>query len=661
MTRVLALLAALAFAAVPVLVFLQEPSTLLVLKIAWVALFALACWRPGWSTFVLLICVPLAPWLPYMSRAVPHGIVHLILLSQAIPFLLRVGAGRQRFSSDAVGLWWLLLVCVALASALTQYGVGWLIADDMPAFWSGMREQMSAYVFDRPSVHLHNVLTALTTLMDGAVAYLLARLTLPAERLRAALRVAVMTAVGVSLFGCWQPFGRVGLRAEWGWFDPLITRVNATYSDPNALAAFLVLMLPVSWGLAGASRGRERWGYLLAGGVMLAALILTNGRMAQGALLVAGLIFLVGILRSRLHVDDPWIAVRRYLQPLLKAALVATLVFLSVFVVMGTTLDVRHHDQRSRLHTWLYTFNLRQPLNEITKGRMGIWQVAVRMIEERPVFGVGIGRIYRQFRGYAQDVAGAPSGVSLSAHNTFLTIGAELGLVGLTVWIGLLLVAGWALLRPLVRRDAAMSPELRDIRWIQWGVAAGVLAFVGTMMTGDRTVLREDTVIFGVILAVGLALARGGDPGVPRARTRWSLTLACLLVLALVPVRASIDKASVRLDRIQSGLHALETGSDGAPYRWTTGRVLFYVPSERASLTFEVRSLAPFAQTMAVRLNGADVDRIALTDHAWHRVSYVMPRHDRLARYHRVELFIDPTFTPPGDGRELGVMLRGAF
>ena len=60
------------------------------------------------------------------------------------------------------------------------------------------------------------------------------------------------------------------------------------------------------------------------------------------------------------------------------------------------------------------------------------------MIENRPAFGIGVGRIYRLFGYYARDLGDLPAGMTFSAHSTFLNIGAELGLVGLLAWLGLL-------------------------------------------------------------------------------------------------------------------------------------------------------------------------------------------------------------------------------
>ena len=74
-------------------------------------------------------------------------------------------------------------------------------------------------------------------------------------------------------------------------------------------------------------------------------------------------------------------------------------------------------------------------------------------------------------------------------------------------------------------------------------------------------------------------------------------------------------------------------------------------------MTLRVRSVAPFPQTVSIKLNGAEIDRLTLTDHAWRPLRYQLPPRVRESAYYKVELEVGPVWRPPNDGRELGVML----
>jgi hypothetical protein len=70
-----------------------------------------------------------------------------------------------------------------------------------------------------------------------------------------------------------------------------------------------------------------------------------------------------------------------------------------------------------------------------------------------------------------------------------------------------------------------------------------------------------------------------------------------------------------------------------------------------------IRSLAPMPQTVTVSRDGRIVDRVSLTDHVWHELRYVLPADRSDERYVRFDLEVAPTWRPPNDPRELGVML----
>jgi hypothetical protein len=135
--------------------------------------------------------------------------------------------------------------------------------------------------------------------------------------------------------------------------------------------------------------------------------------------------------------------------------------------------------------------------------------------------------------------------------------------------------------------------------------------------------------------------------------------LALIAILAWLPWRVRAEIAAVDLSRHPAGLFDVETAPDGSSFRWTQGRATFHVPAASSRVSLSIRSLAPVPQEVVVSLDGQPVERLRLDDHGWRPLHYVLPRHGGGQRFRRLELSVRPTWRPPADARDLGVMLRG--
>jgi len=677
--RALAAFAVYLFTAYPVYSALASSDVALNAKLVWLALAVVAFARPAWSPFVLVALVPLVPWLTIYMRRMPQGLVHLIVLSQALPLLVRYVAGRgsvtfsrsrsiphQQPAPDWIAWAWAVFVAVAIASVCAHYGGYQTFFDSWRTFWVEVREHLAHYVFEGPTIEVFNMIVAATALIDGLLVYLVVRATLPRGSEVSLLSAAVGAGIAAAVFGFYQWQTRLGLSQMWVENDPGIIRINATYTDPNALASYFALLIPIALGLAAretVSRARLLW---LAGiAAMGVALVMTAGRAGLLAACAGVALWIVLALVLQLDRDEPWPFVRRHFRKVVYGVAIAGTLTLFALVAIGTTFDIRHHQQSTYLHTWLFTFNLRQPLDQIVKGRFSNWQTAALMVQDHPIFGIGIGRIFRLFANYNRLVGGAPEGARFSAHNTFLNVAAEMGIVGLVAFLTLLGVTFMVAIRTLRRAAASGETTDRGVIWVSVGMIAGLAAYTLTMIPGDRLILREDVVTFAALLAIVACLrdvipASAPITGSPRARreiwTRRTALIVMAALLATVPVRAMLERRGMKLDRVTFGLHDVE-GPDGQRFRWTAGHATYYRPSSDQQLTLRVRSVAPFPQTVSIKLDGAEIDRLTLADHAWRPLRYQLPPRLRASAYYKVELEVGPVWRPPNDGRELGVML----
>ena len=95
--------------------------------------------------------------------------------------------------------------------------------------------------------------------------------------------------------------------------------------------------------------------------------------------------------------------------------------------------------------------------------REQFFQTSLRMIGARPLFGVGVGQYYRTSPLFLSPQLAWTYG-SENAHNYFLQIGGELGLVGLglfVVWLGAAIARAGAGARARAARRAAARRRRR--------------------------------------------------------------------------------------------------------------------------------------------------------------------------------------------------------
>jgi putative inorganic carbon (HCO3(-)) transporter len=222
-------------------------------------------------------------------------------------------------------------------------------------------------------------------------------------------------------------------------------RLAGTIGEPNQLAAVLVAGFVIALALAATERGKPllRIFYGCAAVLCLLTTFLTLSR--------AGLIALVLAMIAAVIVGGRWRA---------QVAVAGTLVVLSL---VGFFAFAATPDQRDRVT---------QVGQGSTTGRSDIWTVGWRMVQAHPVRGVGVG----QFESSSVHYLIAPGTIRRSdlivdqpkvAHNIYLHILAEMGVVGLSLF---LLILGFALRCMLLaarefgrRGDAAMDLISRSV------------------------------------------------------------------------------------------------------------------------------------------------------------------------------------------------------
>ena len=134
--------------------------------------------------------------------------------------------------------------------------------------------------------------------------------------------------------------------------------------------------------------------------------------------------------------------------------------------------------------------------------RKTIWQVAVRMIKEKPLFGQGLSTFMGNFARFGKDYYYLKHGIIPYAHNCYLQIAAETGIVGLASFLVLLGTFFVHTIKSLAKiKD-------RFYHAVLTGVSAGIIVTLVHSAVDTNLYSLQLSVLFWVMLGLNAALQR---------------------------------------------------------------------------------------------------------------------------------------------------------
>ena len=266
--------------------------------------------------------------------------------------------------------------------------------------------------------------------------------------------------------------------------------------------------------------------------------------------------------------------------------------------------------------------------------RMEMAHTTARMVRERPLFGIGLGQFYQRSGEFSSPALLAifPRAQHENAHNNFLQILGETGVVGLGVFLWLL-AAGLALAARALRTTRADA--------LGWGTLAGATVFLLTCLGGHPLLTREAAYAFWIVLglATGLGLSRAAPAPLPL----WLKGLAALVVVSLVgsiPWQVAAAKAHADFEHLGIGVSEhWETSDDGVRYRGATTTAALFVPGETA-FRFSVQQWSAQVERLELRLDGRVADIVTLPPRQWVDVTIPARSIRPDARFSRLDLRI---------------------
>ncbi len=392
------------------------------------------------------------------------------------------------------------------------------------------------------SAHPAHVGDALTDLTIGAAALVGWSLALPAPQLRRLLDIVLVPAAGLALLAVLQLHHLWQLVVFAAPLEEQRLAVTSLAGNPGDLAAFLVLpCLLAQAGIEGARGARRGWRvvvlalclYALAGTQTLTSLV----AVAAGSVVL----WAVRLPRRRLL-----------------ALGVAGAVAGALLVTVVTPL-------RERFAGALGAVERGEP-NTLLSGRLDGWRVALHLLREHPLAGVGLGAYRAEFAAAKLELlrdgvpffAGHVSPSFASAHDEYLEVGADLGWPGLLALGWGIAVVAWAAWRAAPR----LPPADRALAFASLAAAA--------LLALAYFPFRLGPVAFAWIACLAWLLAAAAPEREPAAAEAGAGALLVAAVLTLGLLGASGRawhrlEASVLVRTVQRQMAALGGAAPPAP------------------------------------------------------------------------------------------------
>ena len=279
----------------------------------------------------------------------------------------------------------------------------------------------------------------------------------------------VFAATLLALYGLYQY--KVGVEMEDKWIDvannpDVKTRIYSVFGNPNIFAEYLIMTIPISVALFWNSKklGKKLL-YLLTSLILMLALVLTLSRGGWVGFAFGMFIFILLIEKKLLLSIIPIALIGIYFLP------------------------------QSILNRILTIGNLGDSSNNY---RIRLWKITLDIIRDNWLVGVGFGYIpfKTTFEGYIRTMP------AYHSHNTYLQTTAELGILGLIIFLSFIFILYKYSIKSLIKS------EDKYIKTMAGGVLAGISALLAHGAVESVLYIPKIIITFWTLIALILALMK---------------------------------------------------------------------------------------------------------------------------------------------------------
>jgi hypothetical protein len=256
--------------------------------------------------------------------------------------------------------------------------------------------------------------------------------------------------------------------------------------------------------------------------------------------------------------------------------------------------------------------------------------VSAKILAQEPLFGAGVGGYFEASAAPLRESTIGHFYPRENAHNNFLQIVAELGVVGGSAFVWLF----WAASRRMVAGIRSAD------RGIALALSAGIGAFALTALLGHPLLTPDVSHVFWLLLGASTFQEPSRAPARRQAVGRYLLVAATVAMVLALPWRLRREANALDFEHVRYGVSSgWSRDANGIPYQNASGEVTLFVSKQARGLDIPLRlpDGAPPA-TLEVHFRGRTADRIVVRSAAWQVYRLVVGSHADDPPFLRVRL-----------------------
>lgn len=338
-----------------------------------------------------------------------------------------------------------------------------------------------------------------------------------------------------------------------------------------------------------------------------------------------------------------------------------SLVMILILVFYFFVLDESPLISRFKLH---FSQLLSGNIDEFLQGRLTLWKAAVTMIRNYPLAGVGVGAYIIELPNLGI------SQLSDSALNYFIQIGAELGAIGLLIFIWMY----YSIFRKIIRGKKEIKGEKKEYRFIYIGLTCSLFSIFLNYLFHTFIGSFEMKYFFWLFLGVLFIYTKTEPVETKKKKKTKNIGLFVLtgftLLLSWTSIHSlSLTKQEIKLDWNQNfGFYPEETGEEELPFRWSKKRAGFSIQFNSDRITIPIKASHPNIESAPVYVEFYSADRffnkiklihtVQLRTTNWQKVFIQFER--KMGKIDKILLEVSRTWQPmkeldSSDQRKLGI------
>jgi O-antigen ligase len=405
-----------------------------------------------------------------------------------------------------------------------------------------------------------------------------------------------------------------------------LDQINSTFKDPNSFGVFLSGFFPLLLGLAISSPKKGKIFFLFLIVFSLFVFPTVGSRSPLLAIFVSIVAFFLLLLLNLKK------SIKRKFVYAVSFFFIITIVFLS-FILFA-----KQSQLYKKLDWSLRSFGNTNSVYNLFTGKLDLWAVASKMILDFPATGIGSGAYIVELPNYVEQM-GMEFRLTDSAENYFIQAGAELGLIGLILFIWVFYEIARQMWRSV--KDAAGDND----RFILFGAISGIVGTVCVNFVFHSYIgAFEVNYFFWLLVALVFLITKMNKTTGSNFRLRRKFkALAIVLVITFGSIHLwhsthvlSLESRTKEYGWNQNfGLYQQEKDESGVSFRWTKKSAGITLESVGTIVDIPIKASHPDIEInpVSVRVYSAGqcfenrrfVREITLDDHEWLDFKHVVP------------------------------------